>query len=357
MSPDASNAPKQRGRRQIEHGLAAGAGLVWLLWLVGQLARDRTWVSGLCFYIPSAALAALGVGLAGWFALRSATRLAVAAGLLGLVPAGFVVLAENQWTRPAAPAPARPGVRLRLVHWNIAYGLHGPDALVHELLRRRADAYVLSEVPRPFPLDDLARRLGPGYSSVRFGSMAVIADGQLVDGQRLVRESNGLKISTVTWVRTGLRLRIFPVDMASDLAVPRDPALRRLRAMIEKDRPDITVGDFNAPRRSSAIWPLPRGFEHAYTAAGHGWSYTWPVPLPLYALDQCIVSDRKIVPVRYALSSSKLSDHRLQTFEFQVRPEYQPAAAPRRSLPARSFGFRDEAADTGTAPVTTVGAR
>jgi endonuclease/exonuclease/phosphatase family metal-dependent hydrolase len=348
MNPDAVVAPEKPAHRALDRWLAAGAGLVWLLWLVGQLARDRTWVSGLCFYIPSSVVGVLGLGLAGLLALRSANRLAVAAGLLGLVAAGAVVLVENQWTRPAAPAgsdsdpDSDSGTPLRLVHWNIAYGWRGLDGLTNELVRQRADAYVLSEVPRPFPLDELARRLGSGFSTVRFGSMAVIADGRLVDARRLVREQRGLKVNTVTWEHAGQRLRIFPVDMVSDLDVPRDPALRRLRALLEEYRPDITVGDFNAPRRSSAIWPLPAGFAHAYVAAGRGWSYTWPVPLPLYTLDQCIVSQRTIVPTRYALTSSRLSDHCLQTLEFQVRSD------PRAQAAALTGG----AGDTGTAPGT-----
>jgi len=68
-------------------------------------------------------------------------------------------------------------------------------------------------------------------------------------------------------------------------------------------RPDLVAGDFNAPRRSRAISPLPAGFAHAYDLAGCGWSYTWPVICPLYAIDQCIVSN-SVRPIRYELGAS-----------------------------------------------------
>ena len=87
--------------------------------------------------------------------------------------------------------------------------------------------------------------------------------------------------------------------------------------------PDLVVGDFNAPRRSRALSPLPSGFVHAYEAVGSGWSYTWPVLCPLYSIDHCIVGQR-IHPVVYNLESSWHSDHRRQVLEFTIKSKLQP---------------------------------
>ena len=51
----------------------------------------------------------------------------------------------------------------------------------------------------------------------------------------------------------------------------------------------------------------------AQTVASSGWE-----PLPMYALDQCVHSDR-VIPGRYRLMSSIHSDHRLQVFDFSLR--------------------------------------
>src|SRR5215472_11096399 len=67
------------------------------LWGVGQLARDRAWLTGLCFYIPSAFLAVL---LAGWALYHLAGRRrksAVLAALFALAPLGIVLLVENHF--------------------------------------------------------------------------------------------------------------------------------------------------------------------------------------------------------------------------------------------------------------------
>lgn len=82
----------------------------------------------------------------------------------------------------------------------------------------------------------------------------------------------------------------------------------------------MSVGDFNAPRRSLAFSQLPTGFRHAYDAAGAGWSYTWPVPVSFLAIDQCIIGPR-LKLVHYELQSTWMSDHRLQVVDFELLRE------------------------------------
>ena len=109
-------------------------------------------------------------------------------------------------------------------------------------------------------------------------------------------------------------------DMTSHATVPRDPYLRPFVAMLAERKIDVSVGDFNAPRRSLAFSNLPEGFQHAYDDAGTGWSYTWPVPVPCLAIDQCI-SGPDVVAVQYELRSTLLSDHRLQIMDFDWRAD------------------------------------
>ena len=131
-------------------------------------------------------------------------------------------------------------------------------------------------------------------------------------------KSRTLKIYFVLWQSDEVELKLFVVDLASSLLNARNPRLHELTALMMLHQPDIVVGDFNAPRRSLAISPLPDGFVHAYEAAGSGWSYTWPVPCPVYAIDQCILG-RRIVPLRYDLETTTCSDHRLQILDFTAR--------------------------------------
>jgi hypothetical protein len=53
---------------------------------------------------------------------------------------------------------------------------------------------------------------------------------------------------------------------------------------------------------------------HAYDVAGSGWSATWPIPLPLWAIDQCLVGPRLQVVVHTALGFRRGSDHRCKSW-------------------------------------------
>ncbi|WP_406697229.1 hypothetical protein V5E97_00195 [Singulisphaera sp. Ch08] len=315
MTDDPSlQAESKPSVRRVEWGFASFA-ILWSLWLVGQVARDRFWLTGLCFYIPSPVMAAVGLVAASVLGYRKNGRISTLLGLMTLAPTLMVGFVENHWSRPLAEASAGPSVRL--VHWNIAYGVWGLAGVEQELVRRRATIYVLSEVPLPYDLTKLAARLGPYHVAVRMGSMAVIATGQLLDPTELVNEKN-LKVNSVTWEDGGQPLKIFAVDATSNLLVARDPHLRRLVSLMKQHHPDLVAGDFNAPRRSRSLCPLPDGFAHAYDVAGQGWSATWPVVGPLYAIDQCLIS-ASILPTKYELWSNRFSDHRLQELDFIPR--------------------------------------
>lgn len=304
-------------RRPRRGGWTFGVVLVaWVLWVIGQLARDLTWLTGICFYIPSAAMTVLGLGGGLVLGVRREPRRGVALGLLTIAPAVMVLAVENQWVRPGSVRARSPARAARLVHWNIAYGRWDRGDLDASILRSGADVCVLSEVPRPYALSELATRFGPGYDSVRLGSMAFLARGRLLNPARLVNTPL-LKVNCVTWQGDQGTIKIFGADVASNLLVARDPVLRRLRRLMEEHRPDLVAGDLNAPRRSRALWPLPPGFSHAYQAAGRGWSATWPVPCPLYAIDQCLLSSA-VAPLRYELVSSRWSDHCMQVLDFAV---------------------------------------
>ncbi len=288
---------------------------VWALWLVGQVYRDDTWLTGLFFYIPSPMLVVLLLGgvLYGWVAKRRV--LAVSLAGLALGPVVAVCFYENHfYARPSSALAQQP---LRLVHWNVFGGRLGWHAIQDALRRRGPDLVVLSEVPRRADISTTAKLFGQGFSGTSMSNLAVFARGTLTDGEWLFHRG-GIKIYGIIWGSPQGACRVLVVDLPSALDAAREPRLLRVAKWMRDWRPDIVVGDFNAPRRSRALSPLPTGYVHAYDAAGSGWSYTWPEPFPVYAIDQCIVGER-ITPVTYDIDSSFLSDHRLQVLDFVIR--------------------------------------
>jgi len=305
----------QENRQRIAIRLTCGAAVVGFgVWVIGQWWRDSSWLTGLCFYLPSPLLAT-ALLLAALVVWRWNKRLAVGLLLLACGPLVFVANVENQWTRP--PVELGTGASRRLVHWNIFNGKLGWEGILAQLQSFQADAYVLSEVTDALNLPDAAVSLGPSYSSLRLGNLAMLARGEMTERQQ--RSEGAAKACLVDWRHGGDRFSVMIVDLPSSIWIARQPLLEWAVNLITEWQPDLVVGDFNAPRRSTALASLPGGYRHAYDLAGAGWSSTWPVPLPCWAIDQCIVSPR-LQPYRYELHSTTLSDHRLQVFDFQLRP-------------------------------------
>jgi hypothetical protein len=292
--------------------LRAAPWVLLVLWGIGQAARDASWLAGLCFYVPSPVLSVICL-VGAILRARGSPRSSALLGLLALAPALAVLLVENRWT--SAPPASR--AELRLVHWNVMYGRLGWTGIEETCLGIRADAYVFSELPRKADIDAFAARLGPAYRASRFGTMGIVARGEVTLEGWIVQEP-GIRVQSLTWLPEEETIAILAANVTSSVFVARDPLLRKLRSFLESKRPDIVVGDLNAPRRSRALSPLPPGFRHAYEAAGSGWSYTWPVPIPVYAIDQCIVGER-VDPVRYELGSTRWSDHRYQVLDLSRR--------------------------------------
>ena len=268
------------------------------------------------FYIPTPLLMLALAGLGLWALRRRQRRMAIACALLAGVNAVFVAAVENHLFT-AGPSrlssqksdSALPAVRV--VHWNVYAGTLGWTAVRERLLPMAADAYVLSEAPYNFSADDF-----PGYSTLYLDQIALAVHGELTDVQTL-RDSLVGQVYLVTWRSEHGHLRLMLADFASSLRVHRHPQLADLNELIALHQPDLVIGDFNAPRRSIALTQLPPGYAHAYDSAGSGWSYTWPAPAPVYAIDQFLHGPR-VRAMRHELFSTPLSDHRLQEFEFQL---------------------------------------
>jgi hypothetical protein len=177
---------------------------VFLVWLVGQVLRDRTWASGLCFYVPSPLAAFILAALAFLAWKRSARRMAVLALTLTAGPLVFVGWFENRWQAPRNDATS---LSIRLIHWNVFGGNLGWSNIQHHLRAGRADIYVLSETPADFPMESLVTGLGAEFVGTRLGNMKVLARGQLTAEPMRV-QSGHIKAFRVLWNFQGQELSL-----------------------------------------------------------------------------------------------------------------------------------------------------
>lgn len=304
----------RRGRRRGGVAVLFAVGLS-AAWALGQLARDRTLPTALLFYLPSLLVAGVETLLALVVALRGARRRALVCLLAAVPPALVGLLVEHRWG--AAPAERPRDRRARVVGWNVAGFRFGAERVASTLAEADGDLVLLSEAAGRGPRD-LEARFGASYRRQSVGSLTLLARGEL-DAARALVADREMQIVRVAWSFRGERLLVLGANLISSPLVPRDPLLRRLVETMERERPDLVVGDLNAPRRSRALARLPAGYRHAYDLAGHGWSASWPAPLPLLAIDQTIVGPR-LAPIDYRLRTTPWSDHRLQIVDFAWPP-------------------------------------
>jgi vancomycin resistance protein VanJ len=283
---------------------------IWLVWLIGQFFRDATFLTGLCFYFTSLLFTLLLLVWAIVHLVRRQRKAAILALLLLLLPFAMVLFVENRLFSNSGEGSPHS---VRLVHWNVAGKLERRGA-IEVLTAQQSQLYILSEIPNADAVTELALELGPSYQSHIFSNLAVIGQGKVTEGRWLINRGR-TKVYLVRWQHSEQHYSILVVDLPSEIHIWRDPLLRELNDLIEQHRPDLVVGDFNAPRRSKGLSELPKGYCHAYDVVGSGFGYTWPMPLPMYAIDQCICGPR-ITPHRYQLFSGLVSDHRGQVFEF-----------------------------------------
>jgi endonuclease/exonuclease/phosphatase (EEP) superfamily protein YafD len=306
------NAATPDTRRTLRLELIASTGLV-LAWMIGQIFRERFWLTGLCFFIPSPLVVAVMLAAAiryRWRGLGHPCRWALA---FAAMPLLGVVAFENHWT--ALQAGMSGPKTIRLVHWNVWHGTLGRSGIGAVLAEYDADICVLSEPPDEIDFTTVGKRSGVENSTVRVGDMTVIACGTLTrEATFRIGEGYG---GLLSWYNKEQTISLLVVDLPSRITAARGPMLMELQRLIEEHQPDIVVGDLNSPRRCQSLGNLPRGYAHAYDTAGKGWSYTWPVICPSWAIDHCITGPR-IRTLHYSLRSTTVSDHRLQVLDFEV---------------------------------------
>lgn len=304
----------RRFRRFVEAAFLLPVPLLGLCWLAGWLVRDRENALIWLYFIPAPAVVVL-CGL--WFVfthrqVKPALRLTVA--VLGVLAAGKVLLVDCAWhrTRPAS------GPTYRVVHWNAAHAPFGFKPILRAVQPDRPDILLLSETSRRPDLDLFAgRELHLPYFFEDQGM--AIASRFPVEPQGAITLANGRAWRVLLQTPTG-PLEIVAVDLMSHPTLNRRLPMEALGRWLENrtnTAPLLVVGDFNTPRDARVFRPLRRHLRHAYELAGCGWPYSWPLPVPMYAIDHAWVSPG-IKVQRYDIESSRLSDHRRQVLDLAL---------------------------------------
>lgn len=142
----------------------------------------------------------------------------------------------------------------------------------------------------------------------------------IVRHQRLAWIKGGNYEAIELWV-SGQPITILFCDFASDLASPRRRHIEKLHEVLKSlNGPVMFVGDLNTPVDSRYFDPIRDSCCSAFEVSGHGLHTTWPMPLPVIAIDH-LWGNRQILFQRTQILWTTCSDHRPVIADFSVRSD------------------------------------
>lgn len=285
-------------------------------WFLGFLLGARNDLLVWLYYIPAPVTALLGAAWCLACARRVRRLLYIGTLLLTLLATAKVLVGDMRWH---ATRPTPPGA-LRVVHWNVAYARFGREPVLKRIDRHQPDLVFLSECRYTDKLSNEVRNVLGFAHTFQDQGMAIACRYPFAPQGTIPLTS-----ARAWWARISMTtgpLDVVIVDLVSHPYLNREEPLNGLAAWIAQHDsaiPLLIAGDFNTPRDARAFRPLRAQLQHAYETAGHGWPYSWPLPVPVYSLDHVWFSDRLRV-TNYRLHASRLSDHLRQVMDVEILP-------------------------------------
>jgi endonuclease/exonuclease/phosphatase family metal-dependent hydrolase len=142
------------------------------------------------------------------------------------------------------------------------------------------------------------------------GGLVVLSKGEIVE-KRVLRLEGPSTCADVQIDIDGRRVRVLLVDAIVGPFTNRRSVVEKVfeLASAKPELPTIVMGDFNTPIDSVWFDAAREDFIHAFEEAGSGMFTTWPVPLPILAIDHVWVS-REFQVDCASIGWSWVSDHR-----------------------------------------------
>lgn len=303
---------------------AASVVALWLVACLDWTIRDRIPFLAVCFYAtPPFVLSALAFLVA---FLKPGQRFGNPRLVMRLTWSAWVLCAVSLlhgWLVDfrSGPALASNSGGLRLVYWNIARGNYaGWQTLAKQARMLDADIVAIAEATDDeVQSRDFWETHFSGYSVLPLGEgLVVLTKGTATEVPCDVQVKDGtIRHLLLNVGNTSLDLIL--ADLPSHPLVSRGPILNRLFQLMQshRDCPTLVVGDFNTPPTSVWFKPWRKDWRHAWEVAGHGYRPTWPLPVPVLALDHVWGNDQ-LTFHDCAGGWSRASDHRPLIVEFTL---------------------------------------
>ena len=179
---------------------------------------------------------------------------------------------------------------LKVVFWNACRIHRGWDEVTAEVRSWDADVVALVEagIGQREELRQHWKDGCPGYKvSILGAGIVLLTRGEA--GKSTVHEfRDGSRARQVTATVNGQSLNLVIVDIqANPFSSRKEPLAELFEAVAPMaDRSTLVLGDFNTPADSALLEPMRAKYTMSFDVAGQGYRATWPLPLPVLAIDQ-----------------------------------------------------------------------
>ena len=304
--------------------LARGVAIVFVpLLLAGAIVRltvaDRYVATAILYYMSPPAGIALMAGFAACFLPRSKTKTRVA--MASVCAASVFWTLSTQWVaQPSKVSPAAAVKPVRVLVWNVFEGKFGWPAIVEIIQAEDPDIIALAEVgPVKDPGSDFFAKHFPNYRMETIPRQLVILSRLPIEKmERQEWDLNGVYESIQLSVPNG-GLTVLFADVKSSPLIHRDQPMSTLTRIAESlPGPVIAVGDWNTPVDSRFLESFRDTFTNAFETSGHGLHTTWPMPLPVQAIDH--IWGRQVRFLQTRILRTVRSDHCPIVADFEITP-------------------------------------
>ena len=248
------------------------------------------WISLGYYVMPPAAMALLGMLSAVCF-LRSRKFTAFVFMLAVSTVCGVWAWRANVFNA----AVKAPPDSVRVLFWNIARSVVGWESVVETVRNESPDVFGFVECVRGgSDADEFWAERFPKYHRTEIQRGAIVFSRFPITAVEW-DEMHGTGFCGIVKLDvSGQPARVLIFDLPSHPERPRRATMENLTLLARRfdDLPALLIGDFNTPADSVFLKSLREDHQNAFEVAGDGYYGTWPVPLPLLAIDQVWVNQR-----------------------------------------------------------------
>ncbi len=209
---------------------------------------------------------------------------------------------QAQWV--STPRKDHTGNEHRLLFWNTCEATLGWPSVLAIVERHRPEFIVLAE-SETLPSDDA----GLPRSVLKLPGRLLVASNRPAEHLKSYSLADaGICHLVQAETQTGT-LFLLVVDIKSTVTNHRKAPIQRLAELAASQTgPVVIVGDFNTPVDSVFLQSIRRDFRNAFEVCGNGLHSTWPMPLPVVAIDQ-VWGNQRILFHTIQIDRTYVSDH------------------------------------------------